>query len=139
MAFGVNFLFRVGRKVLAEPLEDSGLLPGKYYRSQALQALEENDFPACLRYLKMAQVHRKAQARLVAQILILRCRMLQEEHSSRVSSLREVLRLESDPEMVRRYRQILAEEHKALHLLGSYIQAAQDLTTPPADVPKNPA
>ena len=94
MPVGLNFLFRVGRKLLAEPLEDSGLLPGKYYRSQALAALQENDFPECLRYLKMAETHRKAQARMVAQLLILRCRMLLDDHKVRVRSLEERLRME---------------------------------------------
>ena len=131
MALGVNLLFRVGRKLLAEPLEDSGLLPGKYYRSQALGALEENDFPECLRYLKMAETHRKAQARMVGQLLILRCRMLREDHQHRVQSLAERLRLEPDPETVRRYEQILTEEHKALQLLGRYVRAAQDLVKKP--------
>ena len=131
MPLGVNFLFRVGRKLLAEPLEDSGLLPGKYYRSQALAALEENDFPECLRYLKMAQTHRKAQARMVAQLLILRCRMLQEDHKLRVQGLEERLRLETDPEKVRRYQQILTEEHKALHLLRGYVREAQNLIKKP--------
>jgi DNA-binding SARP family transcriptional activator len=131
MAFGINLLFRVGRKLLAEPLEDSGLLPGKYYRSQALGALEENDFPECLRYLKMAEAHRKAQARMVGQLLILRCRMLREDHQHRVQSLEERLRLEPDPETVRRYEQILTEEHKALQLLGRYVREAQDLVKKP--------
>jgi DNA-binding SARP family transcriptional activator len=131
MALGINLLFRVGRKLLAEPLEDSGLLPGKYYRSQALGALEENDFPECLRYLKMAEAHRKAQARMVGQLLILRCRMLREDHQHRVQSLEERLRLEPDPETVRRYEQILTEEHKALQLLGRYVREAQDLVQKP--------
>ncbi len=133
MVLGVNLLFRVGRKLLAEPLEDSGLLPGKYYRSQALGALEENDFPECLRYLKMAEAHRKAQARMVGQLLILRCRMLQEDHQHRVQSLEEMLPLETDPETVRRYQQILTEEHKALQLLGRYVREAQDLVKKPGN------
>ena len=131
MALGVNLLFRVGRKLLAEPLEDSGLLPGKYYRSQALGALEENDFPECLRYLKMAETHRKAQARMVAQLLILRCRMLQEDHQRRVQNLEKMLRLELDPEKIGLYQQILTEEHKALQLLGRYVREAQDLVKNP--------
>jgi hypothetical protein len=131
MPLGVNFLFRVGRKLLAEPLEDTGLLPGKYYRSQALEALGENDFPECLRYLKMAETHRKAQARMVAQLLILRCRLLLEDHNRRVLSLEQNLRLAKDPEKVRRYEQILLEEGKALELLGQYIREAQNLVQTP--------
>jgi hypothetical protein len=131
MPLGVNLLFRVGRKLLAEPLEDTGLLPGKYYRSQALGALEENDFPECLRYLQMAETHRKAQARMVAQLLILRCRLLQEDHKRRVQSLEERLQQGNEPEKVHRYEQILIEERKAQQLLERYIREAQNLVKNP--------
>ena len=131
MALGVNMLFRLGRKVLAEPVEDTGLLPGKYYRSQALTALQENDFPECLRYLKMAKTHRKAQARMVAQLLILRCRMLLEEHRGRLRGLTDRLRLETAIDKQRRYEEILTEEQKAIHLLERYVREAQDLVNRP--------
>jgi hypothetical protein len=131
MALGVNMLFRLGRKVLAAPLEDTGLLPGKYYRSQALAALQENDFPECLRYLKMAKTHRKTQARMVAQLLILRCRMLLEDHKGRVQGLTDRLRLETDADKRGRYEEILTEERKAVHLLERYVREAQDLVKRP--------
>ena len=131
MPVGLNFLFRVGRKVLAEPLEDSGLLPGKYYRSQALAALTENDFPECLRYLKMAETHRKAQARMVAQLLILRCRMLLEDHKDRVKGLTDRLQLAMEADKQCRYEEILTEERKAVQLLERYIEEAQDLVKKP--------
>jgi hypothetical protein len=127
-------LFRVGRKILADPLEDSGLLPGKYYRSQALAALEDNDFPECLRYLKMAQTHRKAQARMVAQLLILRCRMLLEDHNGRLRVITDRLRLEMESHKLSRYQEIFAEEQKAVRLLERYIREAQALV----NKPKNP-
>jgi hypothetical protein len=137
MPVGLNFLFRVGRKVLAEPLEDSGLLPGKYYRSQALDALTENDFPECLRYLKMAETHRKTQARMVAQLLILRCRMLLADHKSRIKDLTDRLGLTTDADKVRRYEDILTEERKAVQLLEGYIREAHNLVKkspyPPVD------
>jgi hypothetical protein len=131
MPLGVNLLFRLGRKLLAAPLEDSGLLPGKYYRSQALEALEENDFPECLRYLKMAEVHRKTQARMVAQLLILRCRLLLEEHKKRAHRLEENLRLGNDPAKAHCYRQVLREECKAQQFLNRYIREAQLLVKTP--------
>lgn len=138
MPVGLNFLFRVGRKVLAAPLEESGLLPGKYYRSQALDALTENDFPECLRYLKMAETHRKAQARMVAQLLILRCRMLREDHLARLQGLTDRLQSASDADKQRRYEEILTEERKAVQLLERYIREAQALVKkthypPPVD------
>jgi hypothetical protein len=131
MPVGLNFLFRVGRKILAEPVEESGLLPGKYYRSQALNTLQENDFPECLRYLKLAETHRKDQARMVAQLLILRCRMLREDHQGRVRSLTDRLQLTADADKQRRYQEILTEERHAVHLLEGYIREAQDLVKKP--------
>ncbi len=131
MPLGVNFIFRVSRKLLAEPLEDSGLLPGKYYRSQALAALQENDFPECLRYLKMAQTHRKAQARMVAQLLILRCRMLLEDHKGRLRILSDRLQLQTETDKLSRYQELFAEEQKAVRLLERYIREAQDLVKKP--------
>lgn len=131
MALGINLLFRVGRKLLAEPLEDTGLLPDRYYRSQALGALEENDFPACLRYLKMAETHRKPQARMVAQLLILRCRLLQQEHQARLGALEQRLAHPVEPEKRGRYEDIAAAERHALSLLARYIQEAQNLVDYP--------
>jgi hypothetical protein len=131
MPIGLNFLFRVGRKILAEPLEESGLFPGKYYRSQALAALTENDFPECLRYLRMAETHRKAQARMVAQLLILRCRMLREDHRSRIQSLIDRLQSATDADKHRRYEAILLEERRAVELLERYVREAQDLVKRP--------
>lgn len=131
MPVGLNFLFRVGRKVLAAPLEDSGLLPGKYYRSQALDTLADNDFPECLRYLKMAETHRKAQARMVAQLLILRCRMLREDHTGRIQGLTDRLRSATEADKQHRYEEILTEERKAVQLLECYIREAQDLVKKP--------
>ena len=133
MALGVNMLFRVGRKLLAEPLEDSGLLPGKYYRSQALEALQENDFPECLRYLTMAETHRKSQARMVAQLLILRCRMLLQDHEARLRILADRQRLETETDKLNRYRELVVEEQKAVRLLERYIREAQDLVKKPED------
>lgn len=135
---GLNFLFRLSRKVLAEPLEDTGLLPGKYYRSQALQSLEDNDFPACLRYLGMAYPHRKAQARMVAQLLVLRCRMLCSEHERRLAGLEARWRLEGDPGRAERYERIIGAERQALQLLGRYIRAAQKLMQNPAPPTPSP-
>ncbi len=132
---GVNFLFRLGRKLLAEPVEDTGWLPGKYYRLQALRSLEDNDFPECLRYLRMAFPHRKAQARMVAQLLVLRCRMLQADHERQLQSLKAMQRLEGESVIGQRYGQIISEEHKALNLLGRYIQEAQELMKKPDPPP----
>lgn len=127
MPVGLNLLFRVGRKMLAEPLEDSGLLPGKYYRSQALAALEEQDFPECLRYLRLAEPHRKAKTRMIAQVLILRCRLLREDHQCRLDTIATLAQQEPDAAKRQRYEEISRAEEKAILLLDSYIREAQGL------------
>ncbi len=127
MPVGLNLLFRVGRKMLAEPLEDSGLLPGKYYRSQALAALEEQDFPECLRYLRLAEPQRKAKTRMIAQVLILRCRLLREEHQSRLDTIATLAQQEPDAAKRQRYEEIARAEEKAILLLDSYIREARGL------------
>jgi len=127
MPVGLNFLFRLGRRLLAEPLEDSGFLPGKYYRSQALAALEEQDFAACLRYLRLAEPHRKAKTRMIAQVLILRCRLLREKHQRQRQTIQELCRRESDGAKKARYTEILQAEEKAIQFLDSYIREAQEV------------
>ena len=127
MPVGLNLLFRVGRRLLAEPLEDSGLLPGKYYRSQALAALEEQDFPGCLRYLRLAAPHRRAKTRMIAQVLILRCRLLREKHQRQQQTIQELCRLERDSVKKARYTEILQAEEKAIQFLDSYIREAQEV------------
>ncbi|AEB08511.1 hypothetical protein [Desulfobacca acetoxidans] len=127
MALGINLLFRMGRKLVAAPLEDSGLLPNRYYYSQALDALEGNDFPECLRYLRLAGADQRRKARLVSQLLILRCRMLQEQHKLHVQTLQEMLRINCGDGLDRRYQEILTEEQKAIGLLEGYVRDAQGL------------
>lgn len=127
MAVGLNLLFRLGRQMLAAPLEDSGLLPGKYYRSQALAALEEADFSECLRYLRLAEPHRKPKTRMIAQLLILRCRLLRDQHQRQRAKVMELWQREADAAKKQRYEEVLQAEAKAIHLLESYIREAQEL------------
>ncbi len=127
MPVGLNFLFRIGRRLLAAPLENSGLLPGKYYRSQALSALDEHDFPACLHYLRLADPQRQAKTRMIAQVLILRCRLLREERQRQLAKVEALCHEASDPDKKQRYLDILLEEKKAIHYLESYIREAQEL------------
>ena len=121
---GLNLLFRLGRWLLAEPLEDSGLMPKGYYRSQALAALEEDDFPESLRYLKLAGPSERDAVRLLGQLIILRLRLLKEQHQQRCQAVAELLqqgKLSSSSDCT---QELLAEEQKAVALLGRYEQEA---------------
>lgn len=121
---GVNLLFRLGRWLLAAPLADAGLLPESYYRSQALAALEADDFPESLRYLKLANHPDRESIRMIGQLIILRCRLLREQHQRRGQAVAQLLRQGtlSPPD---RYQELLAEEQKAVALLGRYEQEAR--------------
>jgi len=123
MPIGLNLLFRLGRRLLAAPLEDTGWLPDTYYSSQALAALEEDDFTAALRYLKLSHNYAPA-ARLVSQLLILRCRLLTQQHRGQRQAMAAATAGESNPGRVRRYEEILAQEDRALTLLQGYAAEA---------------
>ncbi|MFP3866932.1 MAG: hypothetical protein ACLFUU_02065 [Desulfobacteraceae bacterium] len=117
---GLNLLFRLGRWLLAEPVEESGLMPKGYYRSRALAALEEDDFPESLRYLKLAGPPDRDAVRLLGQLIILRVRLLKEQHQRHCQAVEELQQqnpLAAQPE---RCQELLIQEHQALALLERY-------------------
>ena len=85
---GLGLLVRLGRQVLAGPVADSGVLPAGYYRHLVLAALEEEDFPGALRHLKWAENP------LLAQIMVLRLRLLSARHRQQLSAIEDLLRSE---------------------------------------------
>ncbi|MBW2134722.1 MAG: hypothetical protein JRG72_05735 [Deltaproteobacteria bacterium] len=104
---GLNLLFRLGRWLLVEPVEESGLMPEGYYRSRALAALEEDDFPESLRYLKLAGPPDREAVRLLGQQAV------------------EELQQQTPPAAYSgRYQELLDQEYQALDLLGRYEQEA---------------
>jgi hypothetical protein len=111
---GVGLLVRLGRSLLAGPLADSGLLPAGYYRHLALGALEEEDFPRALTYLRWAQ------DRVLTQVVILRLRLLTARHRKERRALLELLAKEPLPERQEKIVALLAQQDRALGLLGKY-------------------
>jgi hypothetical protein len=119
-------LVRLGRQVLAGPVADSGLLPAGYYQHLILAALEEEDFPRALRHLKWADQP------LLAQIIVLRLRLLAAGHRQRLEVVRR--QLGSDLTAARReqYQALLVQEERALELLRDYeVRALAGLSRPP--------
>ena len=110
----MGLLVRLGRQVLAGPVADSGVLPAGYYRHLALEALEEEDFPGALRYLKWAEDP------LLAQIVVFRLRLLSARHRRQSEAVQD--RLDSETSAARRehYQTVLSEETRALELLHDY-------------------
>jgi hypothetical protein len=111
---GLGLLVRLGRQVLAGPVADSGVLPQSYYRHLVLAALEEEDFPGALRHLKWAGNP------LLAQIIVLRLRLLSARHRQQQEAVQDLMASESSPARRAHYKTLLAEEARALELLKEY-------------------
>ena len=111
---GLGLLVRLGRQVLAGPVADSGVLPSGYYRHLALEALEAEDFPGALRYLKWAADP------LLAQIMVFRLRLLSARHRRQSEAVQDLLDSESSPARREHYQTLLSEEARALEFLHDY-------------------
>jgi hypothetical protein len=111
---GLNLLARLTRQVLAGPVADAGILPAGYYRHLALAAVEEEDFPGALRHLKWANNP------LLAQLLVFRLRLLAGSHRRQRIALQDLLQTSLPEETAERCRALLAQEDRALKLLGNY-------------------
>ena len=75
---------RLGRSVLKGPVTDAGLLPAKVYRHLVLEAMEAEDFPGALDYLQWAADP------LLAQLLVLRLRLLAARHAKQRQAILEL-------------------------------------------------
>jgi hypothetical protein len=111
---GLGLLVRLGRQVLAGPVADSGVLPSGYYRHLALAALEAEDFPGALRYLKWAADP------LLGQIMVFRLRLLSARHRRQSEAVQDLIASESSVERREHYETLLSEEARALELLQDY-------------------
>ncbi len=123
---GLNLLVRLGRQVLAGPLAEAGLLPASYYRHLVLSAMEAEDFPGALNYLKWAADP------LLAQLLVLRLRLLAARHAKQRQAILELLEADSSagfqpvsdtgwkPALPEKYQDLLQAEDRASGLLREY-------------------
>jgi hypothetical protein len=118
---GLNLLVRLGRTFLAGPLAESGILPASYYRHLALTAMEEDNYPEALGYLKWAEDP------LLLQTLVLRLRLLTARHQRQRRGLLDLPASTLAPERREISRALLAQEEKALELLEGYQAAALEL------------
>jgi hypothetical protein len=107
---GLNLLMRLGRSVLKGPVTEAGLLPAKVYSHLVLAALEEEDFSGALGYLKWAQDP------LLAQLLVLRLRLLSARHERQRQAILGRT-AQAPPE---KYQELLKAEAQALGLLKEY-------------------
>jgi hypothetical protein len=127
--FGLGILVGLGRRFLAGPVADSGLLPAGYYRHLALAALEEEDFPRTLDYLKWAEDP------LLVQIFIFRLRLLKSRHREQSQSFESLLKQSLTGEQEGKIQALLTQEYRALELLERYEASALKLMNVNADKP----
>ncbi len=113
---GIGVLIALGRRLVAATLADTGLLPAAYYRHLALAALEEEDFPQALQWLPFAGDP------VLTQLLVLRLRLLAQKHQEQQRALMELLAQDPPEPQRQRCQEILAQENRALELLGDYEQ-----------------
>jgi len=137
---GLNLLVRLGRRVLAGPVAGSGLLPASYYRHLALAAMEAENFPGALDYLRWVEDP------LLAQLLVLRLRLLADRHGRRRQVLSELLQEASGtgfqpvpftgqrPVPLEKYQALLLAEERALKLLRAYEARALGLLSKEANL-----
>ena len=112
--FGLGILVGLGRRFLAGPLADSGLLPAGYYRHLALAAMEEEDFPGALDYLRWAEDP------LLVQIFIFRLRLLKSRHQEQHQTLNQLLHQSPPAKQQEKILALLTEEDRALELLAKF-------------------
>jgi len=112
--FGVGILLGLGRRFLAGPLADSGLLPAGYYRHLALAAMADEDYPSALDYLKWAEDP------LLTQIFIFRLRLLKSQHQEQLQTLEQWQNRSPSPEQLAKIQALLYQESLALKLLADY-------------------
>ncbi len=111
---GLSLLVRLGRRVLAGPVAGSGLLPASYYRHLALAAMEGEDFPGALDYLQWVKDP------LLAQLLVLRLRLLADRHGRRRQVLSGLLQEAPAGGTREKGQALLLAEERALKLLRAY-------------------
>ncbi len=123
--FGLGILVGLGRRLLAGPVADSGLLPAGYYRHLALAAMEEEDFSRTLDYVQWAEDP------LLVQILIFRLRLLKSRHQEQRQALDRLLEQSTPAAPQEKIQALLAEEERALELLGKYEARALKMLAAP--------
>jgi hypothetical protein len=141
---GLGTLFRVVKRLLAKPLEDTGLLPTRYYVLEILEALDHDNIGEAVRLLRKAKVALIDRSRLdlARQQIIFRCRVLREHHAKRIRYLEDGIKgykknrklprrwLHKDPaERLGYYEKTLELEQQAQHLLEQYEMELKDMLT----------
>jgi hypothetical protein len=139
---GLGTLFRVVKKLFGKPLEDTGLLPTRYYVREILEALDHDNIGEAVRLLRKAKgtLIDRSRLDLTRQQIIFRCRVLRKQHAKRIRYLEDQIKaykrnrklpwrwLHKDPaEKVGYYEKTLDLEQQAQRLLEQYEMKLKDM------------
>jgi len=94
MMIGLGTLFRMLKKLLGKPLENTGALPTRYYLHEVLKSLDHDNIGEAVRLLRMSKgaVIDKSRWEVVRQQIIFRCRVLRERHRKHINFLEEKIK-----------------------------------------------
>jgi len=135
MMIGFGTLFRMLKRLLGKPLEDTGALPTRYYLQEVLNALDHDNIGEAVKLLKMSKgaLIDKSRWEMVRQQIIFRCRVLRERHRRRISLLEGKIKENKNrgtfpwqwfhkgpAEKLFHYKKTLALEKQAQALLEQY-------------------
>ena len=89
MMIGFGTLFRMLKRLLGKPLENTGALPTRYYLHEVLNALDHDNIGEAVKLLKMSKgaLIDKSRWDMVRQQITFRCRVLRKRHSQRIRLL----------------------------------------------------
>jgi len=91
---GLGTLFRMLKKLLGKPLENTGALPTRYYLHEVLKSLDHDNIGEAVKLLRMSKgaVIDKSRWEVVRQQIIFRCRVLTERHRKRINFLEKKIK-----------------------------------------------
>ena len=139
---GLGTLLRGLKGLLGKPLEDTGVLPTRYYVREILEALDCDNIGEAVRLLSKAKgaLIDKSRLDLVRQQIIFRCRVLRERHDRRISYLEDKIKAykknrklpwrffrRESADKLPYYEQTLNLEKQAQHLLKQYEMELKDM------------
>jgi hypothetical protein len=135
MMIGFGTLFRMLKRLLGKPLENTGALPTRYYLHEVLNSLDHDNIGEAVKLLKMSKgaLIDKSRWEMVRQQVVFRCRVLKDGHSRRIGSIEKKIRelrkhgklpwqwFQKRPvEKLGQYEETLALEKRAQALLEKY-------------------
>jgi hypothetical protein len=93
MMIGLGTVFRVLKRVLGKPLEETGALPTRYYVHEILRSLDHDNIGEAVQLLRMSKgaLVDKSRWEMVRQQVIFRCRVLRDRHCKRIRLLEKMV------------------------------------------------